>query len=257
MTTLLIFTVTGIGMALPYALLAWHPGWTRSLPKPGPWMERFKQAMGFLLMATTVWLLWVLGRQLGMEAVIWTTAFFLCLAVAATLVGQWLDLRSTPVRRRLVWAISLVIVVGAYLWLIHPLVSEPLPIGDRSASAQQEDGWQDFDRTEVESLIGEGRTVFIDFTADWCWTCKVNERIVLADERVITAFREGNVALIKADWTHRQPDITQMLHAFGRPGVPLYVIFSGGRAEDPIVLPEVITADLVIDALDQSVGSSD
>jgi len=257
MTTLLIFTVTGIGMALPYALLAWHPGWTQSLPKPGPWMERFKQAMGFLLMATTVWLLWVLGRQLGMEAVVWTTAFFLCLAVAATLVGQWLDLRSTPVRRRLVWAISLVIVVSAYLWLIHPLVSEPLPIGDRSSSPQQEDGWQDFDRTEVESLIGEGRTVFIDFTANWCWTCKVNERIVLADERVITAFREGNVALIKADWTHRQPDITQLLHAFGRPGVPLYVIFSGGRVEDPIVLPELITADLVIDALDQSVGSSD
>ena len=85
----------------------------------------------------------------------------------------------------------------------------------------------------------------------------MNERIVLADERVITAFREGNVALIKADWTHRQPDITQMLHAFGRPGVPLYVIFSGGRVEDPIVLPELITADLVIDALDQSVGSSD
>ncbi|MBT4098224.1 MAG: hypothetical protein HOM68_19550 [Gemmatimonadetes bacterium] len=249
-TTLAIFSVTGFGMALPYALLAARPGWVRWLPAPGPWMEYFKQSMAFLLMATTVWLLWVLGRQLGMEAVVWTTAFFLCLAAASTMVGQWIDLRSTTRRRRLIWGSAILLVIISYRLLIHPLLLDPRPL---AAHVQNEAGqWADFDRHEVEDLIGQGRIVFIDFTADWCWTCKVNERVVLADKQVQDAFAAADVALIKADWTHREPDITKMLHAFGRPGVPLYVIFAGGTGDDPIILPEVITPGLVTAAIDEA-----
>jgi thiol:disulfide interchange protein/DsbC/DsbD-like thiol-disulfide interchange protein len=254
LTTLAIFSVTGFGMALPYALLAARPGGVRWLPAPGPWMEYFKQSMAFLLMATTVWLLWVLGRQLGMEAVVWTTAFLLCLAAASTMVGQWIDLRSTTRHRRVMWGIAILLVIISYRLLIHPLLLDPRPV---AAHVEGEAGqWADFDRHEVEDLIGQGRIVFIDFTADWCWTCKVNERVVLADKQVQDAFAAADVALIKADWTHREPDITKMLVAFGRPGVPLYVIFAGGTGDDPIILPEIITSDLVTAAIDKAAARS-
>lgn len=245
-TTIAIFTTTGIGMALPYALLAWQPGWARWLPSPGPWMERFKQSMAFLLMATCLWLLWVLGRQLGMEAVVWTVGFLLCLAMAATLIGSWLDLRSSRRRRRVIWTIAILITLAGYHQLIHPLLTEPVAAASATAT---DETWQSFDRRQVEEMIGAGRTVFIDFTADWCWTCKVNERVVLADPDIQAAFARQDVALIKADWTNRDPEITQMLYAFGRPGVPLYVIFAGGRVDKPVVLPEVITPDIVLAAL--------
>ncbi|MBT3341870.1 MAG: hypothetical protein HN712_25770 [Gemmatimonadetes bacterium] len=248
-TTMAVFTTTGVGMALPYALLAWRPGWVQRLPAPGPWMERFKQSMAFLLMATSLWLLWVLGRQLGMEAVVWTTGFLLCLAMAATLVGQWLDLRSSRRRRRVIWVIAILIAGVGYHQMIHPLLTQEPATRHSLAS---DDRWQPFDRQQVEELIGAGRTVFIDFTADWCWTCKVNERVVLNDADVMAAFTAGDVVLMKADWTNRDAEITQMLHAFGRPGVPLYVIFAGGRADAPTILPEVITRDIVLEALEQS-----
>jgi thiol:disulfide interchange protein DsbD len=166
------------------------------------------------------------------------------------MVGQWIDLRSTTRRRRLIWGSAILLVIISYRLLIHPLLLDPRPL---AAHVQNEAGqWADFDRHEVEDLIGQGRIVFIDFTADWCWTCKVNERVVLADKQVQDAFAAADVALIKADWTHREPDITKMLHAFGRPGVPLYVIFAGGTGDDPIILPEVITPGLVTAAIDEA-----
>ena len=114
--------------------------------------------------------------------------------------------------------------------------------------------WRSFSVAGVEELVAGGRMVFIDFTAEWCWTCKVNERAVLAQDVVRDKFAEHDVALVKADWTNRNPEITQLLQAFGRSGVPLYVIFPPGRPDHPLVLPEVITADLVAAKLDEAAG---
>ena len=245
-----IFLASGAGMALPYLLLALCPGWTRLLPKPGAWMERFKQGMGFLLMGTALWLLWVLGKQLGMEAVIWTGAFLLGLGLACWVVGQWIDLSSSTARRRLAWTLAGLLVVGSYQLFLHPLLQEEHHL---SAAPQTSDlAWLPFSAERVETLVRSGRPVFIDFTAEWCWTCKVNERTVLTDEALQRKFAELSVALVKADWTSRNPEITALLKAFGRSGVPLYVIFPAGRLDSPLVLPEVITAGLVIEKLDQA-----
>lgn len=245
-----IFLASGTGMALPYLLLALRPGWTRLLPKPGAWMERFKQGMGFLLMATVLWLLWVLGKQLGMEAVIWTGAFLLGLGLACWVVGQWIDLSSSTARRRLAWTLAALLIAGSYRLFLHPLLQEEHQL---SAAPQTTDlTWQPFSAERVESLVRSGRPVFIDFTAEWCWTCKVNERTVLSSEALHRKFADLDVALVKADWTSRNPEITALLQAFGRSGVPLYVIFPAGRLDHPLVLPEIITADLVIEKLDEA-----
>ncbi|MBM3280958.1 MAG: thioredoxin family protein [Candidatus Handelsmanbacteria bacterium] len=245
-----IFLASGTGMALPYAALALRPGWTRHLPRPGAWMERFKQGMGFLLMGTVLWLLWVLGKQLGVEAVVWTGAFLLGLGFACWIVGQCIDLNSPPARRRLAWALSLLVTGASYGYFLHPLLRDQQELS--AAPTQADPGWQPFSVALVESLVGSGRPVFIDFTAEWCWTCKVNERTVLTDEPLRQKFANLDVALLKADWTSRNPEITALLRAFGRSGVPLYVIFPAGRLDQPLVLPEIITPGLVIERLDQA-----
>ncbi len=247
-TVIAIFLGCGVGMALPYAILAAVPAWTRFLPRPGVWMERFKQAMGFPLMATVLWLLWVLGKQVGPEGVIWTGAFLLGIALACWIVGQWVRLEDSPRRRRTVWAIALLIVLVAYGAFLHPLLTRADTTRALPQAAVSLE-WIDFSPAEVERRVGAGQTVFIDFTAEWCWTCKVNERAVLMRDEVRSRFEADNVALIKADWTRRNPQITQLLSAFGRSGVPLYVIFPGGNIDEPIVLPELITQEIVADAL--------
>ena len=257
-----VFAATGVGMALPYLLLAVRPGWTRWLPRPGVWMERFKQVMGFPLMATVLWLLWVLGKQLGMEAVVWTGAFLLALSLSAWLVGQWLDLRSSRRRRAVGWLLAVTIAATSYGYFVQPLLRAEAQLAraaNPGAGGTEGDGlqWEPFSIRRTEELLASGRPVFIDFTAEWCWTCKVNERTVLADEEVRRRLAELDVALIKADWTNRNPEITSLLQAFGRSGVPLYVVFPPGRPEAPIVLPEVITPGMVIEALERAVSPGD
>ena len=245
-----VFAAIGAGLSLPYLALAWQPRWIRFLPRPGGWMERFKQAMGFLLMATVLWLLWVVGKQLGMEAVVWTCAFLLSLALGAWIVGTWIDLRTSTIRRRAAWAASLVIALGGYSLFLHPLLASPAGSG----APLEAEGWEKFDVQRLESLLAQNRHLFIDFTAEWCWTCKVNERVVLSDPDVRDRFEELDVVLVKADWTNRNPEITRMLSAFGRSGVPLYVIFPAGRPREPIVLPEVITKGIVLEGLERARG---
>ncbi len=243
-----VFAAIGAGLSLPYMVLAWQPRWIRFLPRPGAWMERFKQAMGFLLMATVLWLLWVVGKQLGMEAVVWTCAFLLCLALGAWILGTWIDLRTSTIRRRAAWAASFLVALGGYSLFLHPLLASP------AGAPLETEGWEEFDVQRLESLLGQDRHLFIDFTAEWCWTCKVNERVVLSDPDVRDRFEELGVVLVKADWTDRNPEITRMLRAFGRSGVPLYVIFPAGRPREPIVLPEVITKGIVLEGLERARG---
>ncbi len=249
---LAVFAAIGAGMALPYLVLALEPAWMRFLPRPGAWMERFKQLMGFVLMATVLWLLWVLGHQVGLEGVIWTGAFLLCAGLACWILGQWVDLGSSPARRWSARLAAAAIVAAAYGIFLHPAL-EPAP-----DAAAAEDGlvWQPFSSAGLEELIAAERHVFVDFTAEWCWTCKVNERAVLENAEVRARFAELDVALVKADWTRRDPEVTRWLQAFGRSAVPLYVIFPGGRSAEPMVLPEILTPGLVLEKLEESAAAS-
>ena len=241
-------------MALPYLLLAANPDWMRWLPKPGPWMERFKQLMGFLLMATVVWLLWVLGNQLGLEGVIWTLSFLLALGLACAMIGSWIDLGTSRSKRRFVWGLSLMLVVTAYVILLHPMLQAERAWETMGGTGERGQVWQPYSPERLDRLLGEGRIVFIDFTAEWCWTCKINERVVLEDAEVRTRFEELTVAMVKADWTNRNPEITRLLRSFGRSGVPLYVIYPG-KGGDPIVLPELITTSIVLESLQRVDGA--
>ena len=247
-----VFVATGVGMASPYLLLAAQPGWMRLIPKPGAWMERFKQLMGFLLMATVLWLLWVLGKQLGMEAVVWTGAFLLGLALACWIPGKWTDLRSSRGQRAWAWALAGVVAIGGYALFLHPLLEQERQMGSIEGAADA-DAWLPFTTERVSALVAAGHPVFIDFTAEWCWTCKVNKRTVLDGEAVEAKFDELGVQRVRADWTSRNPEITRTLRSFGRSGVPLYVIYPANRPDVPLVLPELITTGIVLDRLQEAV----
>ena len=238
-----VFLAIGVGMALPYGALVLEPAWIGRLPKPGPWMVRFKQLMGFLLMATVLWLLWVLGKQTGVEGVVWTGAFLLGLGLACWVWGQWGSFEHPKRSKRVARMAALGLVVGSYAIFVHPLLT-----ADQTTALALD--WQPFSAARVEELVADGQMVFIDFTAEWCWTCKVNEQAVLAQPVVRERFAALNVALVQADWTNRNPEITQLLRAFGRSGVPLYVIFPAGLVNQPLVLPEVITPAMVVEKLD-------
>ncbi len=257
---LLIFATVALGMALPYLVLTARPGWLRYLPKPGEWMVTAKQFMGFLMMATLLWLLYVLGKQLGMEAVIWTGAFLLAVGAACWLIGRFATLTASRRTVRMIWLAALLLVAAGYgVFLESALNVRAVIAGIPSApGGQTEPGdgiaWKPFTLQGLEADLKGDRPVFIDFTAEWCLTCKVNEKAVMGDRAVVEKFRDLNVIPIRADWTNRNPDITRLLAKFGRSGVPLYVIFSPGKPDAPTVLPEVITTSLVLEALDRAAG---
>jgi thiol:disulfide interchange protein DsbD len=248
--TLGIFVALGIGMALPYALLAWFPAWRRTLPKPGPWMVRLKQLLAFPLYATVAWLVWVLGAQVGNDAVMRIGAV---LVVVAFALWAWRAWRGGG---RAAWAAAAIIGGLAGLVVAWPLLQS----GERAAAAASqarpsaarsaEDGWEPYSAQRVAELTARGRPVFVDFTAAWCITCQVNKRLVLNDSRVRDAFAQRGVALVRADWTRRDPAITQALAALGRSGVPVYALYrTGGEVR---LLPEVLQRQALIDAIASS-----
>lgn len=256
---LLIFTCVALGMALPYLVLTARPAWLKFLPKPGEWMVTAKQFMGFLMMATLLWLLYILGRQLGMEAVIWTGAFLLAIGIACWLIGRFATLTASRGRVIGTWVVAALIVVLGYWLFLESILNVRSVIAGQPTSSQQADpgegiAWEKFSLEQLDAYLQAGKPVFIDFTAEWCLTCKVNEKTVLADSRVVDRLKGSGMIPVKADWTNRNPDITRLLAKFGRSGVPLYVVFPSGRPNDPIVLPEVVTAGMVLDAIEQGTG---
>ena len=228
---LAVFTALGLGMALPYALLAWFPALLARLPKPGPWMVRLRQALAFPLYGTVVWLAWVLGQQTGLDAVARLLAALVVLAAALWLAGF-------PRAR--------VAAVAAAIFAIAIAVPAARP---GVPAATPDAGWQPFSAERVAALAAAGKPVFVDFTAAWCVTCQVNKRLVLGRDDVLAAFRTRGIELVRADWTRRDDEITRALAALGRNGVPVYVLYKPGRA--PVLLPEVLTRERVLAALDE------
>lgn len=238
--TFLVLGAMAIGMALPYFVLTAKPAWMRYLPRPGVWMERLKQLMGFLMLAVVIGLLWVLGLGRDANVVVATCAFLLVLGLASWVRGAW------P-RSAVSWLVALALAAAGWMFLIHGKL-EARTIA--TASVETKDGltWQPFSPERVNAAIQSGQPVFIDFTADWCINCKVNEKLVINTAPVHAAFKEKNFLLIKADWTNGDPVITEWLHKYGRVGVPVYVIYNG-KSATPDVLPEVLTQSLVLERL--------
>ncbi|TMG81245.1 MAG: hypothetical protein E6H78_17160, partial [Betaproteobacteria bacterium] len=242
-STFAVFTALGLGMALPYVLLAFFPGWRKHLPFPGPWMVRLKQILAFPLYATVIWLAWVLGAQLDNDAVARLGAMLLLIAFA---LWAW-QTRRTGGARAWGWTalagLVAAIVVGA------SVVGASTTGGDSTSKPVVADKgpWQDYAPERVPQLTAAGRAVFVDFTAAWCVTCQVNKRMVLNADAVQRAFAQHDVALLRADWTRRDPTIGHALAALGRSGVPVYVLYRPGR--EPLIFPEVLRQSTITDAL--------
>ncbi len=244
-TIVAVFTAIGCGLALPYLALAAWPGAVRWLPRPGSWMESLKGALGFLLAGALVWLLFVLQSQVTADLLAFFQLFLLAVALFI-----WLASRShSPRRKRLAWAIALLWGVGGILLVREAPRAEPPP--DSSADISSGIPWIPFNREEALRLVSEeGRLVFVDITADWCVTCKVNERLVLSRPEVSEAFKRYGVIAMKGDWTNRNDEITRFLAEHGRYGIPFYLLYRPSR--EPLLFGELITRQSLLEAVAES-----
>ncbi len=225
---LLIFTMIGVGMALPYLAASLVPAVARLLPRPGAWMDTFRRAMAFPMFATVVWLVWVLGQQSGIDGA--GALLALLLALSAVLWSLTLHGRS-----RLI-VTTIMVVIGALLVLgIGQNVLKPVP-STNTASGEQ---WQPWAPGRVEQALAAGAPVFVDFTAAWCVTCQYNKKTTLANADVLADLATKKVTLLRADWTRRDPVISAALAQLGRNGVPVYVVYQSGKA--PVVMSEILS----------------
>lgn len=222
-------TTVALGLALPYVLLAWNARWLRWLPKPGPWLTAFKQFMGFPMLATALWLAWVAGAPRGVAALISVIAWLLA---AAFLV--WLAATLRPNRLRWI-AVALAVAVALGWWRLTP--SKPLI------------EWRPFSKGALAEALKTPQPVFVNFTADWCLTCQVNKRVALETRAVAERFRQLGVIPLLADWTQPNPEIEEALRALGRSGVPAYVYYPADRTKPAVLLPEVLTAQMVLNTV--------
>ena len=247
---LAVFGMLGVGMALPVVVLSLFPRFLRILPKPGAWMETFKQVLAFPLYATVAWLAWVIGAQAGNDAVLAILAGLVLIAMGAWVYGRWGHSGR-------LWhsALAALLAIAGLLvaWPRGDLVEGPGPVTQGGATATPgakagELPWQPWSPDAVRDLLAQGSPVFVDFTAAWCVTCQVNKRVALHNGAVIKSFAAHGVVALRADWTRQDPRITTTLSALGRNAVPVYALYIPGESS-PHLLPEVLTPSLVLEEL--------
>jgi thiol:disulfide interchange protein DsbD len=234
LVTFAIFTALALGLALPYLLLTLQPAWTRLLPRPGAWMEVLKQATAVPIFGTVIWLVWVLAGSRGAEAVAALLFAFLLLAIAGWIMGRW------PAKRVPTLAAGLVIAgaIAICVFGVTTLASHASAATASEPAATGATQWEPWSQAAVDQYRAAGRPVFVDFTASWCLSCQVNERVALRTAPVDAAFKKANVALLKADWTNRDDAIANALTSLGRSGVPAYALYSSNASETtPTLLP--------------------
>jgi thiol:disulfide interchange protein DsbD len=258
--TFAVFTALALGLAAPYLLLSWQPGWVKILPRPGAWMEILKQLTAVPLFATAIWLAWVYAQlyptELGVTELALLLGAFLVVAIAGWTLGRW------PARR-LSTAVAVVLLLAALAIPVSQRKFAGHTTVAASASATTSTGeaavgpdglltWSPYSEAALTAAQSAGHPVFIDFTAAWCLSCQVNERIVLKSPEVQKALHDNHFTLLKADWTDEDPAITAKLASVNRAGVPTYVVYAGAANARADVLPELLTKDLVLKAIQRN-----
>jgi len=234
---LLIFAFLGLGMALPFVALTLIPSLASKLPKPGQWMENLKQFLAFPMYLTALWLLWVAGRQTGVNVVIAVVTGLVLMVLAI-----WLWQLATKVNSSGGIFISKLLAVLA---LVAAVAVTEKQLNQR----EQVQPWQDYSPQRLDALRNQGAAVFVNMSADWCITCLVNERVAMGD-KFYASLKSNNVTYLKGDWTFKDPQITQLLNQYNRNGVPLYLLFSSDSKEAE-VLPQILTKSLLVDKISQ------
>ena len=247
-TSMLIFTALGAGMAAPYVALSAWPALLRFLPRPGQWMVRFRQVTAFPLFATVAWLAWVFGHQTGIDGVLRLLLGLTLLALGLWIWGQWVTLSATE---RTKWTARTAAAGFIAAGLVLAATSAPTATAATSPGPAEGIAWETYSEERVAGYRAAGRPVFIDFTAAWCLTCKVNERIAFSSNEVHQLVKARNIAMLKADWTNNDPAITRALAAFGRNGVPLYVLYEADPAAQPRLLPEILSPGILMNAFSE------
>ena len=238
---LLIFFVLGLGLAAPFVALTLIPGATRMLPRPGAWMSHLKHFLGFALLGATIWLVWLVGRLAGVDAMGRMLVLLGGVSISAWIYGL-VQFKPWQRTRELSILLSLAILVAATSFAF------PLDDGEPDEFSSAREGlleWQTWSEDAVQRELQEGRGVFVNFTADWCLTCKTNERTSITDARVLQAIEDKDIAVFKADWTRPDETIRQALQDHGKGGVPMYLFYPAGD-QDPEVLPELLTPTMLL-----------
>lgn len=239
-----VFTMLGLGLAVPGLLLAYNPGWTRLLPKPGAWMETLKQLVSIPIFATVIWFVWLFAQAVGSTALLGLLVAFLILAIAGGVLGKWPGKRAAAV-----WATVLVaLAIAVPVYAAHVFGTDG-PGGTQTAQGTGND-WKPFTPDAVAKYRAEGKPVLVDFTASWCLSCQVNERVVLDRADVQDRLRKSGVVLIRADWTRHDAAIGAALATLGRSAIPAYALYPADPNAQPHMLPEVLTPVAVYSALD-------
>jgi thiol:disulfide interchange protein DsbD len=248
-----VFLTVGLGLASPYVLLCWNPAWLKFLPKPGAWMEKFKIAMGFPMLATVVWLFNVAGSSYG-KNVLWLGVFLVVVAFAAWIFGEFVQRGRT--RKTAAAIVTALLLIGGYLFALEKELDWRAPITAAPAGSLKESAngidWQPWSSEAVTAARAAGKPVLVDFTADWCLTCQVNKKTSLEVESVRTQLKTLGAVALLGDYTHFPAAITTELQRFNRAGVPLVLVYPKNPDAQPIVLPEVLTPGIVLDALERA-----
>ena len=241
-----VFTALGLGMASPFLLFSVFPTLLRWLPKPGPWMLSLKQLLGFFLLATAIWLLWLLSRVSTPEHLVVTLTSMLVISLAVWIYGKW----GTPIQPVGIRSLARISTLFLFLLAILPLFWEDEHKTQTNIQQKKtvDSIWHEYDPATIRDLRGK-QPVFINFTADWCLSCKVNEALVFTDTNIQNQFRLKNIALFRADWTRYEPEITKALESYGRSGVPVYALLPKEDQTEPRFLPELLTKGIVLEAL--------
>jgi thiol:disulfide interchange protein DsbD len=244
--SLVVFAALGLGFAAPFMLLGLWPRALRVLPRPGAWMTTLRQVLAFPMYGAAIWLVWVLSLQAGSDGVLAALASALALAF-----GLWIYGRSQLAQgrsRTLGFATAAAAVIAAIM-LVPLAGAGARPPASAASASEGTLSYEPFSAAKLASLREEGRPVFVNATAAWCITCLVNEKVALSSARLADAFATRKVAALKADWTNQDSEITALLAAQGRSGVPLYLYYPPGAAT-PAVLPQLLTESTVMAALD-------
>lgn len=249
LTGIAVFAMLGFGMAAPFLLLSIFPKMAVYLPKPGPWMETFKQAMGFVLFAVVVFLLWVVGQSGGAEGMLALLMALFVAALAAWIYGRWAAVSKAKSTRRT--ATFLALVLGSLALVVGAQAVSGAYAAQQGQQAEAKaNSWETWSEERVAAELAAGRSVFVDFTASWCLICQVNKRTALRTRATRDLFEANDIVPLEADWTTYDAAITDALESYGRSGVPLYLLHTpGGETK---ILPQNLTPAMIREAVESS-----